>query len=80
MENIIVITLNANGEQVETILAVDDLIYAWYHDIDIPTNDDTVVSCILGKTQLYFETFGELMQALTGECCNSNFRGGVNGN
>lgn len=68
MENITVITLNANGEQIETILAVDDLIYAWYHNIDIPTNDDTVVSCILGKTQLYFETFGELMQALTGEC------------
>ena len=67
MENITVITLNANGEQIKTILAVDDLIYAWYHDIDIPTNDDTVVSCILGKTQLYFETFGELMQALTGE-------------
>lgn len=61
MENITVITLNANGEQIETILAVDDLIYAWYHNIDIPTNDDTVVSCILGKTQLYFETFGELM-------------------
>lgn len=68
MENITIITLNANGEQVETYLTVDGLIYAWYHDIDIPTNDDTVVSCILGKTQLYFETFGELMQALTGEC------------
>lgn len=68
MENMIIITLNANGEQVETCLSVDDLIYAWYHDIDIPTNDDTVVSCVLGKTQLYFETFGELMQALTGEC------------
>lgn len=68
MENITIITLNANGEQVETYLSVDDLIYAWYHDIDIPTNDDTVVSCVLGETRLYFETFGELMQALTGEC------------
>ena len=68
MDNITVIILNANDEQVETISTVDDLIYAWYHDIDIPTNGDTVVSCVLGKTQLYFETFGELMQALTGEC------------
>ena len=38
-----VITLNANDERVETILTVDDLIYAWYHDIDILTNDDTVI-------------------------------------
>lgn len=65
MDNITVITLNANDEQIETVLTVDELIYVWQHDIDIPTNDDTVVSCVLGKTQLYFETFGELMQALT---------------
>ena len=38
------------------------------NEVDIPTNDDTVVSCVLNETQLYFETFGELMQALTGEC------------
>ena len=30
--------------------------------------DGTVVSCVLGKTQLYFETFGDLMMVLTGEC------------
>lgn len=66
MDNITVITLNANDEQIETVLTVDELIYAWQHDIDIPTNDDTVVSCALSETQLYFETFGELMQALTG--------------
>ena len=68
MENITVITLNAEGNQVETFMTVDELIYAWYHDIDIPTNNDTVVSCVLGKTQLYFETFGDLMMVLTGEC------------
>ena len=66
MDNITVITLNANDEQTETVLTVDELIYAWQHDIDIPTNDDTVVSCVLSETQLYFETFGELMEALTG--------------
>lgn len=66
MDNITVITLNANDEQIETVLTVDELIYAWQHDIDIPTNDDTVVSCVLSETQLYFETFGELMEALTG--------------
>lgn len=54
-------------EQVETISTVDNLIYSWYHDMDIPTNDDTVVSCVLGKAQLYFETFGELMCVLTGK-------------
>lgn len=66
MDNITVITLNANDEQIETVLTVDELIYAWQHDIDIPTNDDTVVSCVLSETQLYFKTFGELMEALTG--------------
>lgn len=66
MDNITVITLNANNEQVQTVMTVNELIYTWYHEVDIPTNDDTVVSCVLGETQLYFETFGELMQALTG--------------
>ena len=68
MDNIIVITLNTNDEQVKTVMTVNELIHAWYHEVDIPTNDDTVVSCVLNETQLYFETFGELMQALTGEC------------
>ena len=66
MDNITVITLNANNEQVQTVMKVNELIHTWYHEVDIPTNDDTVVSCVLGETQLYFETFGELMQALTG--------------
>lgn len=70
MDNIVVITLNDNGNQIKTESSVDELISAWYHctvDTAIPTNDDTVVSCVLGKTQLYFETFGELMEALTGD-------------
>lgn len=68
MDKIIVITLNSDFKQIKTFMTVDELIHAWYHNIDIPTNDDTVVSCVLGKTQLYFETFGELMMVLTGEC------------
>ena len=47
-------------------MTVDELIYAWYYDIDIPANDDTVISCVLENTQLYFATFGELMMTLTG--------------
>lgn len=66
MDIITVNTLNANDEQIEIVLTVNELIYAWQHDIDIPTNDDTVVSCVLSETQLYFETFGELMEALIG--------------
>lgn len=66
MDIITVITLNANDEQIETVLTVNELIYAWQHDIDISTNDDTVVSCVLSETQLYFETFGDLMEALIG--------------
>ena len=64
---IYLITLNNNGEQIETRCSVDELIDSWYHDFDIPTNDDTVVTCLLGKTQLYIETFGELMLILTGD-------------
>lgn len=67
MDKIIVITLNSDFKQIKTFMTVDELIHAWYHNIDIPTNDDTIVSCVLGKTQLYFETFGELMMVLTGE-------------
>ena len=43
MDNITVITLNANNEQIETVLTVDELIYALHHDIDITTNDDNVL-------------------------------------
>lgn len=68
MENIFVITLNSDNNQVETRTTVDELIHSWYHNIDIPSNDDPVVSCLIGKTQLYVETFGNLMQILTGEC------------
>lgn len=68
MNNIIVITLDKSGKQTETISTVNELISDWYHEISIPANDDVVVSCVLGSTQLYFEIFGELMRALTGEC------------
>lgn len=66
MDEIYMITLNDDGEQVETRMTVDQLIGKWGEDVDIPTNDDTVVSCLLHGTQLYFETFGELMGVLTG--------------
>ena len=66
MDNITVITLNANDEQIETVLTVNELIYAWQHDIDIPTNEDIVVSCVLRETQLYFETLREFIELLTG--------------
>ena len=66
MDNITVITLNSNNNKVKTLMTVDELIYAWYYDIDISANDDTVISCVLGNTQLYFATFGELMMTLTG--------------
>ena len=65
MNIISVITLNTNGEKIETTKTVDDLIFAWNHEIDIPTNDDIIVECMFGTTKLYFDTFGSLMYALT---------------
>lgn len=66
MEEIYVITLNTEGQQTEIRCTVDELINSWYNEINIPTNDDAVVSCLLGSTQLYIEDFGELMGILTG--------------
>lgn len=63
---IFLITINDEGKQVQTVTTVDDLIDKWNESIDVPTNDDTVMSCVLGKTPLYFETFGEMMLTLTG--------------
>lgn len=67
MNLITVITLNTNGDKMETTKTVDDLIFAWNHENDIPTNDDIIVECMLGTTKLYFDTFGSLMYALTGK-------------
>ena len=66
MENIYVITVNENDDQVEIKTTVDELIDAWGEDDNMPGEFDPVVSCWLGQTQLYFETFGELMRTLTG--------------
>ena len=63
---IFLITINDEGKQVQTVTTVDDLIDKWNESIDVPTNDDTVMSCVLGKTPLYLETFGEMMLTLTG--------------
>lgn len=67
MDNIIVVTSDTNSKQTIIKSTVDELIYAWYHDIDIPTNDDTVISCVLDHTHLHFETFGDLLEVLTGD-------------
>ena len=68
MDNIYLITLNSNGEQIERQTTVEELVKEWKQEeiTDIPTNDDPVVSCLLGSTQLYIEDFGELMGILTG--------------
>lgn len=46
---------------------VDNLISKWYNDVDIPTNDDRVIECVLNGMPLYFRTFGDLMVTLTGD-------------
>lgn len=66
-EKIIVATKNCNDEVVKNEMTVMELINAWLIGEDIPTNDDKVVSCILGNTLLYFDTFGQLMEVLSGE-------------
>lgn len=67
MDEIYVVTLNSDNVQIENRMTVDELIDRWQHGIDIPCNDDPVVSCLLHSTQLYIEDFGELMSLLTGE-------------
>lgn len=64
---IYVITLNCNNERVNTFATVGNMLAEWYKGGDIPTNDDTVLYCSLGGTRLYFDTFGDLMECLTGD-------------
>lgn len=66
-EKIIVVTKNSNEEIVRNEMAIHELITAWLIGIDIPTNDDKVVDCRLGNVTLYFDTFGQLMEVLSGE-------------
>lgn len=66
-EKILVVTKNNNDEIVRNETTVLELINGWLFGTDIPTNDDKVVSCILGETNLYFDTFGQLMEVLSGE-------------
>ncbi len=66
-ERIVIVTKNDDGKIVRNEMTVAELINAWMHDLDIPTNDDEIVSCILGDTNLYPCTFGELMEILSGE-------------
>lgn len=66
-EKILVVTKNSNDEIVREETTVLELVNGWLLGGDIPTNDDKVVSCILGKTNLYFDTFGQLMEVLSGE-------------
>ena len=66
-EKILVVTKNCNDETVKMSMTIMELINAWIVGKDIPTNDDKVVSCILGNVHLYFDTFGQLMEVLSGE-------------
>ena len=66
-EKIIVVTKNSNEEIVRNEMTIHELITAWLVGVDIPTNDDKVVGCRLGNVTLYFDTFGQLMEVLSGE-------------
>ena len=66
-EKILVVTKNSNDEIVRNETTVLELINGWLFGTDIPTNDDKVVSCILGETNLYFDTVGQLMEVLLGD-------------
>lgn len=66
-EKIIVVTKNCNGEIARNEMTIHELITAWLVGVDnIPTDDDKVVGCILGNVVLYFDTFGHLMEVLSG--------------
>lgn len=67
-KKIIVVTKNYNGEIARNEMTIHELITAWLVGVDnIPTDNDKVVSCILGNVVLYFDTFGQLMKVLSGE-------------
>ncbi len=61
------ISVNVDGEQREWHLTPDDLCEEFHGECDLPSLDDTIVSCVFAGVMLYFENFSELMSVFTGE-------------
>ena len=61
------ITINCDGEQRDWHMTPTELMEEFNSvECNLPMNDDTVLTCRYGGTQMYFETFGELNQVFLG--------------
>ena len=60
------ISINVNGEQKEWHMTPTELMEEFYGECDLPSLEDTIMSCQYAGTILYFETFSELMYVFTG--------------
>ena len=61
------ISINVDGEERVWELTPSALVNEFHGKCDLPSLDDTILSCRFADTTLYFETFSDLMYAFTGE-------------
>lgn len=67
MEHLIrFISINADGVERDFMMTPSQLIEEFEGKCDLPSLNDTIVSCVYADTHLYFKTFSELMYVFTG--------------
>ena len=59
-------TINCDDEEREWNLTPVELEEKYWESEDIPMLDDTVTYCDFGGTEMYFNTFGDLVFAFLG--------------
>jgi hypothetical protein len=68
MENKIeFISLNVDGEQREWHMTPSEMYEEYNGECDLPSLNDTIVSCVFAGVHLYFETFSDMVYTFFGE-------------
>ena len=61
------ISLNVDGVQREWHMTPSEMYEEYNGKCDLPSLDDTIVSCVFAGTRLYFETFSDMICTFFGE-------------
>jgi len=62
------ISINVDGIERNWSITPDELIDKYKSsEYDLPSLEDTIVSCVFAGTILYFENFSQLLYTFTGE-------------
>lgn len=60
-------SINVDGEQREWCMTPSEMHEEFNGECDLPSLDDTILSCVFGGVILYFETFSDMVQVFFGE-------------